>query len=112
MNRKLIRTTLAEVKEREQQHARHVPPPQPQQHQSNNSGGGASAAAPALDIDREPWANPPSVGCDEYHAGAITALDAEWHRGHAGDASGPGWTPARVDRLETHNLQQEKDETS
>ena len=45
MNRKLIRTTLAEVKEREQQHARHVPPPQPQQHQSNSGGGGGASAA-------------------------------------------------------------------
>ena len=46
MNRKLIRTTLAEVKEREQQQqARHVPPPQPQQHQASLSGGGSSAAA-------------------------------------------------------------------
>lgn len=45
MNRKLIRTTLAEVKEREQQHARHVPAPQPQQHQSNSGGGGGASAA-------------------------------------------------------------------
>ena len=39
MNRKLIRTTLAEVKEREQ-HARHVPQPQPQR---NEQSGGAAA---------------------------------------------------------------------
>lgn len=39
MNRKLIRTTLAEVKEREQQ-ARHAPPPQPQK--SDHSGGAAA----------------------------------------------------------------------
>ena len=46
MNRKLIRTTLAEVKEREQQQqARHVPPPQPQQHQASGGGGGGASAA-------------------------------------------------------------------
>ncbi|MFN7946647.1 MAG: hypothetical protein U0Z53_14950 [Blastocatellia bacterium] len=41
MNRKLIRTTLAEVKEREQQ-ARHAPPPPPQR--GDQSGGGSAAA--------------------------------------------------------------------
>ncbi|HZS05803.1 MAG TPA: hypothetical protein VFD58_13270 [Blastocatellia bacterium] len=41
MNRKLIRTTLAEVKEREQQ-ARHAPPPQ-QKSQSDQSGGSNAA---------------------------------------------------------------------
>ncbi len=49
MNRKLIRTTLAEVKEREQQ-ARHSPPPQPQARKgdhgdrSERDSGGAGAA--------------------------------------------------------------------
>jgi len=41
VNRKLIRTTLAEVKEREQQ-ARHAPPPQ-QKSQSDQSGGSNAA---------------------------------------------------------------------
>jgi host factor-I protein len=45
VNRKLIRTTLAEVKEREQQ-ARHAPPPQPQAHKGDRGdhSGGSNAA--------------------------------------------------------------------
>jgi hypothetical protein len=35
-------------------------------------GKGSYAAASGTDIDGEPWANPPSMGCDEYHAGAVT----------------------------------------
>jgi hypothetical protein len=35
-------------------------------------GKGNYAAASGTDIDGEPWANPPSIGCDEYHAGAVT----------------------------------------
>ena len=35
--------------------------------------GAASAAyASGTDIDDELWGNPPSIGCDEYHAGTIT----------------------------------------
>ena len=45
MNRKLIRTTLAEIKEREQQQAtRPAPPPPPSSHQSGGGGGPMSAA--------------------------------------------------------------------
>jgi PKD repeat protein len=33
---------------------------------------GSSIYASGLDIDGEPWASPPSIGCDEYHAGAIS----------------------------------------
>ncbi len=33
---------------------------------------GFSKAAESVDIDREPWLSPPSIGCDEYHAGAVT----------------------------------------
>jgi hypothetical protein len=33
---------------------------------------GSAAYASGTDIDGEPWASPPSIGCDEYHAGAVT----------------------------------------
>ena len=33
---------------------------------------GSAAYATGTDIDGELWANPPSMGCDEYHAGAVT----------------------------------------
>jgi hypothetical protein len=33
---------------------------------------GSAAYATGLEMDGEPWANPPSIGCDEYYAGAIT----------------------------------------
>jgi PKD repeat protein len=35
-------------------------------------GAGNATYASGTDIDGEPWLNPPSVGCDEYWAGAIT----------------------------------------
>jgi hypothetical protein len=35
-------------------------------------GAGCAAYATGADIDGEPWANPPSMGCDEYHAGSAT----------------------------------------
>ncbi len=35
-------------------------------------GAGSAAYATGTEIDGESWGNPPSIGCDEYHAGAVT----------------------------------------
>jgi hypothetical protein len=35
-------------------------------------GAGSSAYASGTDMDGEAWATPPSIGCDEYHAGTVT----------------------------------------
>ena len=35
-------------------------------------GAGSTNYSSGVDVDRDPWLNPPSIGCDEYSAGAST----------------------------------------
>ena len=44
---------------------------------------GCAAYATGTDLDGEAWGNPPSIGCDEYHAGAVTGpLLVNWLAGY------------------------------
>jgi hypothetical protein len=52
---------------------------------------GSAAYATGMDIDGDSWTNPPSIGCDEYRAGALTgalsaAIGASWTNVAAGFA--------------------------
>src|SRR5437899_1457634 len=52
-------------------------------------GAGSHLYSSGVDIDGEPWANPPSIGCDEYYPGAITgplsvAIEASYTNAAAG----------------------------
>jgi hypothetical protein len=54
-------------------------------------GAGSTNYTTGLDIDGEAWANPPSVGCDEYWSGAVTgALSAGIAVSYARVAAGFG----------------------
>jgi PKD repeat protein len=53
-------------------------------------GAGSTNYATGVDIDGEAWANPPSIGCDEYQPGALTGpLSALIRSGSA--TTVPGW---------------------
>jgi hypothetical protein len=51
-------------------------------------GAGNSLFTTGLDIDGEAWANPPSIGCDEYYAGAITGSITVSVQGYTNLATG------------------------
>jgi parallel beta-helix repeat protein len=36
--------------------------------------GGSTTYAAGVDLDGEPWARPPSIGCDEYWSGSVTGV--------------------------------------
>ncbi|MCX6922350.1 MAG: hypothetical protein NT154_03910, partial [Verrucomicrobia bacterium] len=37
-------------------------------------GAGSAVSATGTDVDGEPWANPPSIGCDEYWSDSVTGV--------------------------------------
>ncbi len=65
-------------------------------------GAGNAQYATGTDIDGEAWASPPSIGCDEYHAGAVTGpLSAAVTANYTNAAAGypiqlTAWTEGRT----------------
>jgi len=52
-------------------------------------GKGTATGVSGTDIDGEPWASPPSIGCDEFYAGSVTgALSVAIEAGATGAAVG------------------------
>lgn len=52
-------------------------------------GAGSALYTDAVDVDGEPWANPPSIGCDEYWGGSVTgALKVALLPAHTNVATG------------------------
>jgi parallel beta-helix repeat protein len=52
-------------------------------------GAGTAGFAAGLDLDGEPWTNPPSIGCDEFWAGAATGpLGVSVHAPYTNVAAG------------------------
>ena len=52
-------------------------------------GAGSATYAIGTDIDRQPWANPPSIGCDEFYSGSATgALTASIQASYTNVAPG------------------------
>ncbi|MGO8839432.1 MAG: PKD domain-containing protein [Limisphaerales bacterium] len=51
-------------------------------------GAGSAAYASGVDIDGEPWLNPPSIGCDEYYPGATGSLSVAAQANYTSVAAG------------------------
>ena len=70
-------------------------------------GAGSTAYATGTDIDGEPWGNPPSMGCDEYHAGGGERAAKRGHRCEfhlrraelAGQFNGINWRANHLQRV-------------
>ncbi len=51
-------------------------------------GAGSAAYASGVDIDGEPWLNPPSIGCDEYYPGGTGSLSVAAQANYTNVAAG------------------------